>query len=492
MHSLGLDIGSSSVKVSLFDAVHHRTVGSATSPSDEMAIMAPQPGWAEQDPELWWHHVLLACKELRERNPQAWASVATIGIAYQMHGLVTLDLQGRPVRPSIIWCDSRAVEVGEKMLQGQGKEGYLRRNLNTPGNFTLSKMRWMAESEPKLWATVDKVMLPGDYIAYRLTGNKSTTVSGVSEMVAWDFQNESVDGQLLDRFNIKQSLFPEVLPNFGFHGKLSAEACRSLGLPSDVELRYRAGDQPNNAFGLGVTEPGTVAMNAGTSGVVYAVSNRPVSDPLETYNVFAHVNHSAEAPRYGMLLCINGCGIVYSQLKRLLQAPSYAVMNGWAAEVSPGAGGLRVLPFGNGAERMLGNRNPAASVWGWDFNRHSAAHWSRAAVEGVAATLAYGIERMRSLGVPLQTVRAGRANLFLNPVFVDALQNMADVSVQLLASDGAHAAAIAAAHGPDAWKKMQVEASDAASEEPSSSAADYAEVKASYFEAIQNLMITKN
>jgi len=447
MYTLGLDIGSSSVKACLYDARSFRIVGTSTSPRHEMPISAPQPGWAEQDPEVWWHHTIVACNDLRARYPATWACVKAIGIGYQMHGLVTLDAANKPVRPAIIWCDSRAVETGNRITASIGRQQLLDSNLNTPGNFTASKMVWMMENEPDNWSKVATVMLPGDYIAYRLSGDRSTSRSGLSEMALWNFLTNEVDTLILNNNPSIRAPLPNIVPNIGVAAVISEESAEMLGLQGDVVLSYRSGDQPNNAFGLGVTDPGSVGMNAGTSGVVYAVTDKPVVDVEEAFNPFLHVNDNESQRRIGLLLCLNGCGIMNAQIRRLTKASSYEMMNEKADEVPLGSDGLQILPFGNGAERMLGNRNLGASVHGWDLVRHNDAHFFRASLEGIAATLSYGIDHMRSLGVEINKVHAGRANLFLSPLFCDLIAVIARVDVYLFESDGASAAAKGAAYG---------------------------------------------
>lgn len=435
------------MKASLYDVGRRSIVGSSMSPTDEMPIASPRHGWAEQDPELWWHHVLQACANLRNQYPKDWNAVRAVGVAYQMHGLVTLDKDGRPVRPAIIWCDSRAVETGTRLTEDIGRQKLLHANLNTAGNFTASKMVWMMDHEKDLWHQVRTVMLPGDYIAYRMSGVLSTSRSGLSEMALWDFVLNKTDSLILNKYKELQQRLPEVIENIGVSSPLSTAIADELGLGRDVVMSYRSGDQPNNAYGLGVVDPGSVAMNAGTSGVVYAVSDRPIVDELEVFNPFLHVNDTDSDRRIGLLFCLNGCGILNAQIRRLTKANSYAVMNEMASNVSIGADGLRILPFGNGAERMLRNRNPGASVQGWDLVRHSDAHFFRASLEGIAASLTYGIEHMRNLGVEIHTVHAGHANLFISKPFCESVAAMAGVDIHLYESDGASAAAKGAAYG---------------------------------------------
>jgi xylulokinase len=455
MIALGIDLGSSSVKVALYDGDSKVVIGSASSPETELEIVAPRPGWAEQDPETWWIHTVKACDILRQSYPQAWRSVSTIGIAYQMHGLVPLDATLKPVRPAIIWCDSRAVEVGKETSKKIGEPTLLQHNLNTLGNFTLSKLVWMKHHEPENWKKLRYAILPGDYLAYKLTDTLTTSQTGLSEMILWNYVSGKLDQPLLDQLEISSSWFPEVLPSMGHTLKISPQLAQALGLREDIELSYRAGDQPNNAFGLGVNSPGQVAVNAGTSGVVYVVTEKQLYDPQEAFNAFLHVTHTPATPRTGLLLCINGCGIVYHKLRQLFGESDYDRMNQLAQNVAPGSEDLTLLPFGNGAERVLGNRVIGGQIAAWDFNRHTKGHFYRAAIEGVAAVMAYGIQKMRNAGVSVEVAHAGDANLFKSPVFREAFVNLSAVDLVLYPQDGAVAAAKGALMGVGFWKNVK-------------------------------------
>lgn len=491
--TLGLDIGSSSVKGCLYDTSTKKSLGFASSPDQEMPIAAPQTGWAEQDPELWWEHVVRVCDQLRSQLPESWKQVQAIGIAYQMHGLVTLDEDGVPVRPAIIWCDSRAVSLGTKATHHFGKEALLSRLSNTPGNFTLSKMAWMIHNEPAKWKKVKRVMLPGDYIAYKLSGQQSTSVTGLSEMIAWNYKTQSIDQDLLDFYHIHSDVFPEYFPSLSHRVSISSEMSDRLDLSLSTQISYRAGDQPNNAFGLATNSPGDVAINAGTSGVVYAISEKAVFDSAESFNTFIHVNHTSENPRYGLLLCLNGCAIQYAYTKKLIKAPDYETMNTWAATVDAGAGGLRMLPFGNGAERMLGNTSPGAKTWNLDLNTHNEKHFCRASLEGIAATLAFGIEQMRLAGVPITIVHAGYANLFKSQIFREAIVGMARVELRMYQTDGSEAAAKGAALGAELMDVSQIEPerlTQYSIERSETLEASYYKVKTELWNEIQSLLQT--
>ena len=454
MLALGIDLGSSSVKVSLFDGVSNKIVGTASSPESELEILAPNPGWAEQDPESWWIHTIKACEKIRQSYPDQWRSVRAIGIAYQMHGLVSLDEHLNPIRPAIIWCDSRAVDSGKQGTIMIGASSLLQNNLNTLGNFTLSKLVWMKKNEPENWKRLRYAVLPGDYLAYKLTDQLTTTQTGLSEMILWNYTTGGYDVRLLDQLGINHNVIPEVLPSWGHTINISKKGAQALGLSEDIVLSYRAGDQPNNAFGLGVNSPGQVAVNAGTSGVVYVVTEKFVYDPKEAFNTFLHVTHTHLDPRLGLLLCINGCGIVYNTLRRLFGESDYERMNELAKGVSPGSDELFLLPFGNGAERMLGNHVIGGNISGWDFNRHSKAHFYRAALEGVAAGLAFGIQKMRDVGVSIESVHAGHANLFKSPVFRQAFVHLAEVDLALYPQDGSVSSAKGALLGRGFWDNV--------------------------------------
>lgn len=457
MKSLGIDIGSSSVKVSLLEIATGECMASATNPAQEMPIEAPLVGWAEQDPEMWWHYVCEGIRQIATALPGAMREVVSIGITYQMHGLVCLDRAGRPLRKAIIWCDSRAVEIGAGALETIGRDFCLGHALNSPGNFTASKLAWVKRHEPELFARIDRFMLPGDYIAFRLSGERNTTVSGLSEQILWDFQEERRADFVADCYGIPHGKIPEAVPSIGIGARTDAATERLLGIPAGTPISYRAGDQPNNAFSLNVLEAGEVAATGGTSGVVYGVTDTPKADPQSRVNTFVHVNHTAANPRYGILLCINGTGIMNSWLRRhvVQRTLDYGEMNRLAATVPAGSEGLLVIPFGNGAERVLGNRQTGARIVGLDLNRHSTAHVLRAAQEGIACSFRYGLDIMRTLGLAPEVIRAGAANLFLSPLFRQTLATLTGARIELFNTDGALGAARGAALGAGYYRSRE-------------------------------------
>ncbi len=449
---LGLDIGSSSVKACLLDAATGRELASAVSPETELDIIAHKAGWAEQDPGVWWEHAVRAVRMIGEKAPGRLKATAAVGISYQMHGLVLLDKEGAVLRPSIIWCDSRAVPYGTRAFEEIGRDTCLTRLLNSPGNFTAAKLAWVKEHEPEVFSRVAKFMLPGDYIAYRMSGTICTTPSGLSEGILWDSQRDGPADFLLDYFGFPRELVPEVRPAFSIQAKVHAAAAGELGIPSGTPVSYRAGDQPNNAFSLGVLKPGELATTAGTSGVVYGIAGEPLYDPLSRVNTFVHVNHSKKNNRFGVLLCLNGTGILNRWIKqhctgRGKSTLSYEEMNQAAASVPVGSEGLLVMPYGNGAERTLENRDPGASFHNINFNIHTQAHYIRAAQEGIVFALNYGLDIMRGMGMKIETVKAGYANMFLSPLFREAFSTITGTEVLLYNTDGSQGAARGASIG---------------------------------------------
>lgn len=449
MYLIGFDIGSSSVKAALVLAETGAVVTTATFPDQEMPIQTPQMGWAEQHPAEWWEAVCITCKRLLEQSAVLPAQITGIGIAYQMHGLVLLDEAGMVLRPAIIWCDGRAVETGREAFMALGEAYCMTHLLNGPGNFTASKLRWVQQNEPAIFARIHRIMLPGDYIAYRMTGRMTTTTCGLSEGMFWDFKSNQVATRLLEHYQIPKSLIPEIVPVFGGQGNLTPSAATELGLTPGTMLGYRAGDQPNNALALQVLKAGEVAATGGTSGVVYAVANEAISDVQQRVNSFAHVNHDAHNPSIGMLLCINGAGSALRWLRDVVGANggakiSYSDVAELAAEVPVGSEGLCILPFGNGAERMLGNEANGIQISGIQCNTQQNKHFFRAMLEGIAFSFVYGMEAMRAMGIPMHTLRVGKGNLFESAVFSQTIATVMGIHIAVYDTNGAIGAAKAA------------------------------------------------
>jgi xylulokinase len=453
---LGIDVGTSSIKVSAVDSQTQQYIASAQFPDTESEIKSLQPGWAEQSPEMWWQHVQQAVKRLGSTENIHLTDIGAIGIAYQMHGLVVVNKEQAALRDSIIWCDSRAVPFGEKAFEAIGEQKSLSHLLNSPGNFTAAKLAWVKQNEPQVYESIDKIMLPGDFIAMKLTGEITTSASALSEGIFWDFQENQLSEDVMNYFNFRASFIPHINPVFAEHGKVSKSVAQLLGLKEGIPVTYKAGDQPNNALSLNVLKPGEVAATAGTSGVIYGVSDQLAFDKQSRVNTFAHVNHEADNIRAGILLCINGTGILNRWIRdNISPGMSYAAINKEALKISAGSNGLKVLPFGNGAERMLNNKIVGAHFDGIDFNIHTRAHIFRASQEGIAFAFRYGLDIMRENQMNPTIIRAGKTNMFHSEVFTEAFVNATGVPVELYNSDGSIGAAIGAGIGAKAFKNEQ-------------------------------------
>ena len=454
MYLLGYDIGSSSVKASIVNAETGKCIAGDFYPKTEAHIIAHKQGWAEQEPESWWHYLKEATASVLAQSRISSSEIKAIGISYQMHGLVCVDKDGNVLRPSIIWCDSRAVPYGNKAFDELGHEQCLSTLLNSPGNFTASKLAWVKANEPDVFAKIHKIMLPGDYIAMRLGGGIHTTISGLSEGMFWDFRHGCVSKELMDYYGFGEDLVPELAPTFGDQGRVSEAAARELGLCAGTPITYRAGDQPNNALSLNVFEPGEIAATAGTSGVVYGVFGKVNYDPKSRVNTFAHVNHTTDHTRLGVLAIVNGTGILNSWIKRNVapEGIGYAQMNELAEQVPVGSDGVSILPFGNGAERVLENREIGCRVNGLNFNVHDKRHLIRAAQEGIVFAFKYGIEVMEQMGIAVNKIHAGHANMFLSPIFRDTLAGITGATIELYDTDGSVGAAKGAGIGAGIYR----------------------------------------
>lgn len=457
MYLLGYDIGSSSIKAALVDADTGHTLGLSQYPPQEMSMIAHRDGWAEQEPEEWWNAVCRATQLLLANTGIAPEAIQSIGISYQMHGLVLVDKNQKVLRPSIIWCDSRSVDLGKRAFEALGPSFCLTHYLNSPGNFTASKLRWVQENEPEIFDQIDKIMLPGDFIAMKLSGIINTTVSGLSEGILWDFEKHQIAHDLCAHYGIPTSFIPDIVDSFAPQGSVTKAAATASGLPPGIPIAYRAGDQPNNALSLGVMQPGEIAATGGTSGVVYGITSQKAFDPQSRINSFAHVNHSQADPRIGLLLCINGAGIQYSWMKHQLseQGIDYPQMESLLSTVPVGADGLRIIPFGNGAERMINNRQTGAQVNNLQFNIHTRAHLYRAALEGIAFSFIYGIQLLKDFALDPQIIKVGNDNLFQSTTFSSTIANLLACEIQVIATTGAVGAAKASGYGAGHYSSIE-------------------------------------
>ncbi len=446
MYYIGFDIGSSSIKAALVSAETGKSIASVNEPEEEMDIISVHKEWAEQNPEFWWENVCKASKRILKENTINPEQIKGIGISYQMHGLVLLDDNGDLIRNSIIWCDSRAVEIGDKAFQEIGEEKCMNTLLNSPANFTASKLKWVRDNEPENYKRIQKFLLPGDYIAYKFSGMMNTTKSGLSEGTLWDFKEDKAADWLLEHYDINPDLIPDIVPTFSNQGELSISGAEESGLKEGIPILYRAGDQPNNALSLNVFNEGEVAATGGTSGVIYAITDNTSATEGVKLNNFAHVNHNENKPRIGKLLCINGAGIQYRWLKNNLnlETNSYQTMNSHASKVSVGSNNLQLIPFGNGAERMFDNRTLGTHICNLNLNKHTRSHIFRAALEGIAFSFVYGMEILKKDNTEIKVIRAGNDNLFRSEIFSNTVATLINQEIEIYNTTGAIGAARAA------------------------------------------------
>ena len=445
MYYLGLDIGSSSIKAALVEVETGKSLGVVQEPKEEMSMFAQKNGWAEQKPNDWWLHICNAITKLKKEYNISRTQIKGIGISYQMHGLVLVDKKGNPLRKSIIWCDSRAVDTGNKAFNEIGEDKCASHLLNSPANFTASKLKWVKENEPDIYSQVHKFMLPGDYIAYKFSNKINSTISGLSEGIFWDFKKDTIADFLLEHYGIDKNLVPDIVDTFSVQSLVDEKGEKESGLAAGTPILYRAGDQPNNALSLNVFNPGEVAATGGTSGVVYAVTDSLSAKESSRVNNFAHVNYKkGTAARIGKLLCINGAGIQYRWLLNNLAVSSYEEMNNLASEIPVGSDGVCLIPFGNGAERMLNNTEIGTRIVNMNLNNHHKGHMCRAALEGIAFSFVYGMEILKSDGIKPSVIRAGNDNLFRSEIFANTVATLIQQEIEIYNTTGAIGAARAA------------------------------------------------
>ena len=442
---LGLDIGSSSIKAALVEVETGKSLGVVQEPKEEMGMFAQKNGWAEQKPSDWWLHICNAITKLKKEYNISRTQIKGIGVSYQMHGLVLVDKEGEPLRKSIIWCDSRAVAIGNQAFSEIGEDKCATQLLNSPANFTASKLKWVKENEPDIYKKIYKFMLPGDFVAYKFSNTINTTISGLSEGIFWDFKNDTIADFLLEHYGIDKNLVPDIVDTFGKQSSVDEKGAAESGLEVGTPIFYRAGDQPNNALSLNVFNPGEVAATGGTSGVVYAVTESLSAKESSRVNNFAHVNYTkGSAARIGKLLCINGAGIQYRWLLNNLAVSSYEEMNNLASDIAIGSDGVCLIPFGNGAERMLNNKEIGTRIVNLNLNNHHKGHMCRAALEGIAFSFVYGMEILKSDGIKPSVIRAGNDNLFRSEIFANTVATLIEQEIEIYNTTGAIGAARAA------------------------------------------------
>jgi xylulokinase len=393
---LGLDVGTSGVKAILV-APSGEVVGSATSP---LTLQTPHPGWAEQDPEAWWRATLDAIAGVRAKRPDTL--VASVGISGQMHSSVFLDRTGTVIRPALLWCDGRTTAECEEITRRVGGEARLRELASNPAleGFTLPKVLWLRRHEPDAFARLATVLLPKDYIRYRLTGALATEPSDASATLMYDTAHLRWSEEIMRAVELPMSLLPDVGPSAGVLGRVSEAAARTTGLAAGTPVVGGGADNACGAAGVGVVAPGEVVTSWGTSGTVLAPTATPVVDPRLRAHTFCHVLPDLWYVM-GVVLTAGGAFAWYQeQLARELAgvADAPARLDAEAASVPRGADGVTFLPYLQGERTPHRDAAARGALLGLSL-AHTRAHLTRAVLEGICFALRDSLTILQEIGL---------------------------------------------------------------------------------------------
>jgi len=407
--TIGIDVGTSGTKT-LAIADDGRILASASS---EYPCSHPRPGWAEQDPELWWRATQETLAAVLGSGAFQPADVAGVGLSGQMHGSVFLDKDGTVVRPALLWNDQRtAAECAEIEERAGGREALIRMVGNRAlTGFTAPKLLWVRKHEPQNWEKVRQVLLPKDYIRYRLTGTYATEVSDASGTLLLDLANRRWSGDLLARLDLDPSLMPPCYESPEVSARISEIGSKATGLPAGTPVVGGGGDQPAGAVGNGIVRQGVVSATMGTSGVVFAHSDHLGFDPLGRLQRGCHAVPGAWHVM-GVVLSAGGSlqwfrnelGKAEVAAAKAQGIDPYVLLTGEAALAGPGAEGLFFLPY------LTGERSPhfdpdAKGGWIGLTVRHGRAHMIRAVLEGATFAMRDSLELIREMGVGIEEIR---------------------------------------------------------------------------------------
>jgi len=453
---LGIDIGTSGSRALLLDEAGRTQSASA----DHKAFRSPQSGWAEQDPDDWWRACQLAVRRVCEASGTQASAIQAIGLSGQMHGAVLVDAAGTVLRPAIIWCDQRT-DAECRWLERTVSESLLLELTSNPAltNFTLTKLLWIRAHEPEIWSRVRHVLLPKDYIRWRLSGEHAIDAADASGTLMLDVAWRRWSTDLLDRVGIEVDVLPQVFESPEICARVSPDGAAAIGVPAGTPIVAGAGDQAAGAVGMGITRPGAVSATIGTSGVVFAATDRPITDPKGRLHTFCH----AVPGRWHVMGVTQAAGLSLRWLRDLVGASggvTYDDLTAEAALVPPGAEGVLWAPY------LMGERTPhcdpaiRAALVGLAAN-HSRGHVVRAVLEGVAFSLRDTFTIFSELGVPVDRIVVGGGGA--RSALWRAIQaSVYGRAVETIAADegAALGAALLAGVGAGVWKTVD-EAVDA-------------------------------
>ncbi|MFL6335582.1 MAG: xylulokinase [Pyrinomonadaceae bacterium] len=454
MKLLGIDVGTGGSRALVVDE-SGRVVASATVEHEPFA--SPRTGWAEQDARDWWRASEAAVREVLQADGVSAEEIACVGLTGQMHGAVLLDERDEPLRPSIIWCDVRTHEQCRALTEQVGAERLIQLVSNPAlEGFTLPKMLWVREREPEVWGRVRSVLLPKDYVRLRLTGEKATDVADASGTLLFDVTHRKWSDEMLELAGLDRSLLPRAFESSEITGRVSAEGAKATGLLEGTPVVAGAGDQAAGAVGMGIVRPGAVSATIGTSGVVFAATDRPALDPKGRVHTFCH----AVPERWHVLGVSQGAGLSLRWFRDQFGAGAddgrdpYERLGEEADTVPPGADGVLWAPY------LMGERTPhldphaRAALVGLNAS-HRRAHVVRAILEGVAFSLRDTFTIFEEMGVPVESIRLGGGGA-RSRVWRQIQADVYGREVELVEADegAAYGAALLAGVGGGAWTSV--------------------------------------
>jgi xylulokinase len=418
---------------------------------------SPRTGWAEQDPRDWWRACAAAVRAVLDRSGARGGEIGAVGLSGQMHGSVLLDERDEVVRPALIWCDQRTGAQCASITERVGAARLIELTSNPAlTGFTLPKLLWVRDNEPEAWKRVRSVMLPKDYARLRLTGERATDAADASGTLLFDVTNRRWSGAMLAALEIDERILPRAYESPEITGRISAAGAEATGLDEGTPVVAGAGDQAAGAVGMGVVRPGVVSATIGTSGVVFAATDRPTRDPLGRVHTFCH----AIPERWHMMGVTQGAGLSLRWFRdRFGAGPDdgrdpYDRLSEEAASVEPGADGVLWAPYLMGERTPHLDPNARAALVGLAAN-HGRGHVVRAILEGVAFSLRDTFTIFDEMDVPVRAVRlggGGARGALWRQIQADVYNHEVEV---LEAEEGAaYGAALLAGAGTGVWPSV--------------------------------------
>jgi xylulokinase len=455
MYVLGIDIGTGGTRALILDQTG-RIVASATEEHEPFA--SPQIGWAEQRPEDWWRAAGLAIRKALGLAKLRGEQISCVGFSGQMHGAVMLDDAGEVVRPALIWCDVRTEKQCRELTERIGSDRLIQLTCNPAlPNFTVTKFLWVRENEPQNWSRVRSVMLPKDYVRFKLTGEKAIDVADASGTLMLDVARRRWSSEVLQAAEIDESLLPSLHESPDICAKVSTVGAQATGLSTGTPVVAGAGDQAAGAVGMGIVAPGAVSATIGTSGVVFAATDHPALDPRGRLHTFCH----AVPGRWHVMGVTQAAGLSLRWFRDRFASEAgrngsdpYEQLTAEAATAPPGSDGLLWAPY------LMGERTPhldaeARGMLAGLTASHTRGHVVRAILEGVAFSLKDTFTIFREMNVPVSSIRLGGGGA-RSSLWRQIQADVYDHEVEIVEAEegAAYGAAILAGVGAKIWPSV--------------------------------------